>query len=213
MNGTFVFGHDEFGPGTDYYPAYRAAGGVRLDARELNANVRRVVDRLDLLYQSNADDLDFPSVAAVVSEVGRWPDAGEERLIENVISRHEMGSIADDVAAALRRLAERYALGIVSNLWSSSGPWRDYLDDVLGDIFTARVFSSDLGTNKPARQIFERALDLAGVGAPHSVLMVGDDWHRDVEPALELGMQALWLSAEPTRSERVGQIRSVTELV
>ena len=212
MNGTFVFGHDQFGPGTDFFPAYRAAGGARLDRAALNVEVRRVVDRLDALYQGNEFDLDFPSVSTIVDEVAGDLDADEKRFVEDVIARHEMGHIADDVAATLLRLSQRYALVIVSNLWSESRPWRGFLDDVLGEIFTARVFSSDLRINKPAPEIFRHALELARVEAVETVLMVGDDWHRDVEPALELGMQAAWLSAQPRRSESVLQIRSVTEL-
>ncbi len=213
MNGTFVFGHDQFGPGTDYFPAYRAVGGARLDREALNVKVRQVVDRLDALYQSNVSDLDFPSVATIVDEVAGDLDADEKQFVEDVISRHEMGHIADDVADALQRLSERYALVIVSNLWSQSRLWCRFLDEVLGDIFAARVFSSDLRINKPAPQIFLHALELARVEAAETVLMVGDDWRRDVEPALELGMQATWLSVQPRRSESVAQIRAVTELV
>ena len=212
MNGTFVFGHDRFDPGTDYYSTYLATGGASLDNATLDRVVEEAVARLDELYGDSEHDRRFPSGAAVVAEVAQLLEQRDREQVEEVIAGHEMGEISDVARHALRRLSTRFTLGIVSNLWSASGPTRKFLDARLGEIFATRVFSSDLGINKPAAEIFRHALRAIGVDDPEAVLMVGDDWRRDVEPALELGMQAVWVSDVPSRRPSVPRIRSVVDL-
>lgn len=55
--------------------------------------------------------------------------------------------------------------------------------------------SCETGTAKPSAAAFTAVLDALGV-APSHALVVGDDLAEDVEPALALGMRALWLRAE-----------------
>ena len=59
--------------------------------------------------------------------------------------------------------------------------------------------SCDTGTAKPSAAAFTAVLDALGVTPAHA-LVVGDDLGEDIEPALALGMSAIWLrpsAAEP----------------
>ena len=55
------------------------------------------------------------------------------------------------------------------------------------------VTSGGFGRKKPDPAIFHECLRILGVSATESVF-VGDDLHADVEPAVKLGMQAVWKS-------------------
>jgi FMN phosphatase YigB (HAD superfamily) len=195
MNGTFMFDHDRLGNDQDFYPTYHARGGRHLDRKMLNAAVRKVIERLDVLYKSGVQDTNFPQVLAVAREVlGAEFDADEHVLIEQTIAAHELGQLSDLNASTLILLSKRFHLYVVSNLWSKSGPWKTYLTDRLGvATFSGWLFSSDVGINKPAREFFEQALVLANVG-PAEVVMVGDDPERDIRPAVEFGMKTVWVS-------------------
>ena len=211
MNGTFMFGHDRFGAAEDFHASYVEAGGTTLDAPAVDRYVRDVVEHLDARYADPRFDRSFPSVATVIAETAPRLDASECGLIEAVIARHEFGTVSAPLGAALGRLAKRYRLAVVSNLWSASAPWRDYLDERVGDMFTTRVFSADIGINKPAPEIFEHAMRCCEVSEASSVLMVGDDWRRDIEPAQALGFLPLWVS-ETRDPVGVARIASILEI-
>ena len=184
MNGTFMFGHDHLGHDVDFFPAYARFGGLNLARAELNHSVRRAISRLDELYQDESYQTRFPHVADVVRSVLK-SDVGEEdqRLVERVIAAHEMGVVSAEDTSALRKLSERFRLVVVSNLWSRSEPWRDYLARIVGEsIFFGFVFSSDIGVIKPAAEIFQHAFQLTQT-LPGEVVMVGDDIERDIQPA------------------------------
>lgn len=195
MNGTFMFGHDRLGDGQNFYPAYQAQGGNRFDRQFLNLAVRRVVHRLDVLYKSRSHDTKFPQVADIAREV-LGGEVGEEEIgfVEETIASHEFGHVSDLSACTLKELSKHLRLIVVSNLWSRSEPWRNYLTDRLGEsVLSGWVFSSDIGINKPAPEIFRQGLRLAKVD-PSEVVMVGDDIERDIRPATELGMKTVWVS-------------------
>lgn len=71
------------------------------------------------------------------------------------------------------------------------------LDEIVSDLFPYRfreVWSSGrIGFEKPREEIFRYALDRIPFPAD-TVLMVGDDYYRDLEPARTLGMQVMHVS-------------------
>ncbi|WP_255990476.1 HAD family hydrolase [Chitinolyticbacter albus] len=64
----------------------------------------------------------------------------------------------------------------------------------LGENLDALVTSGGLGIKKPDSRIFRACLQMLDV-EPHTAAFVGDDFAADMQPALELGMQAIWKSA------------------
>jgi putative hydrolase of the HAD superfamily len=92
-----------------------------------------------------------------------------------------------DALPALARIATRYPLIGLTNGnadWHSIG---------LSPYFNRGVLAArEFGQGKPHAAFFHEAckrLDLP----PAQVLHGGDDWHLDVEGALDAGLQAVWL--------------------
>jgi HAD superfamily hydrolase (TIGR01509 family) len=105
-----------------------------------------------------------------------------------------LGSLAvpvDGAQALLRDCRARgLKLAVVSNVrdafqrskWAGLG-WTDLVDLV--------VTSGELGIKKPDLRLFRHALAALDV-APEQAVMVGDDLEADIQPALALGMRAIW---------------------
>lgn len=53
--------------------------------------------------------------------------------------------------------------------------------------------AASVGAAKPHPLMFSQAAKLAGV-LPVEILHIGDDPHRDIAPAMDLGMQAIWIN-------------------
>jgi HAD superfamily hydrolase (TIGR01509 family) len=119
-------------------------------------------------------------------------------------------------AEAVRRLAERFQLAIISDTGFASGKGQDALlahDGLLGH-FRVRIYSCDVGHAKPHPEPFRQAL--AALGAePAETLHVGDIERTDVAGALGVGMRAVRLDVVreggASQAERVA--RSFEELL
>lgn len=62
------------------------------------------------------------------------------------------------------------------------------------------VLSYRLGCKKPSPDLFRQAL--AQTGSPAgSCWMVGDSYELDIEPALAVGMHAIWVLRSPEREK------------
>ena len=131
-----------------------------------------------------------PVIAAHLDLVlGRAPDADEVAAAATafrVASRSRL-RLVPGTLEALRRLAGRFRLGLVSNAQSLFT--RPELEELgLRPFFDPLVLSSEVGVRKPGAEIFEHALAATGV-RPTAALHVGDDPHADVEGAAALGMR------------------------
>jgi HAD superfamily hydrolase (TIGR01549 family) len=60
------------------------------------------------------------------------------------------------------------------------------------EYFDHLVFSQSIGYSKPDPKYFAHALELCGC-EPQDVLMIGDSYTHDIEPADKLGMQRIWI--------------------
>jgi len=94
---------------------------------------------------------------------------------------------------AVRRLAEKYRLGLLSNFDDSRTGWEIMADTGVKDKFEAIIISADLKLRKPNPKIFARMLTMLKLEA-HEVLFVGDTPHHDVGGAKAVGMAAAWIS-------------------
>ena len=94
-------------------------------------------------------------------------------------------------ADVIRRLAERYVLGVITN--GREDRQRAKFEALgLQDVFRVFVTSERAGVEKPHPRIFELALAEAGVEASEA-LFVGDRLDVDVLGARQAGMSAVWL--------------------
>jgi REG-2-like HAD superfamily hydrolase len=184
------------------YRAILAGYGYDVPAETLDTTIRALFRDLDAVVprQRNPDH----TISAELAQRRR------ELLVEGVLERAAIDAahaeaIAHDFRAswigtgifqmypevppaldALR--AAGYRLGIVSN-WEPRLPQLCQSHGIL-DHFEFVVSSESEGYVKPHPRLFERALELAGVG-PDEAVHVGDSYPEDVEGARGLGIQAV----------------------
>ncbi|MDF4801887.1 HAD hydrolase-like protein [Vibrio parahaemolyticus] len=73
---------------------------------------------------------------------------------------------------------------------------------------------ANLGIGKGAPEFFNRIIDTLNV-EPKSVVMVGDSYDKDIEPAVTVGIQAIWfnpMGKVAQGSYEVKEIRKLSEL-
>ena len=110
-------------------------------------------------------------------------------------------------------------VGLISNAGlTSSKAFRVWFEQIgLLDKFEYMAFSNDLAMAKPAKQIFELALNALET-RPARALHVGDNMHADVAGAAAAGMSTVWVrggieSSTPTQTKPDYAVDSVLELV
>jgi putative hydrolase of the HAD superfamily len=110
-------------------------------------------------------------------------------------------SAFDDARGALEAARNRNERVIVVSNWDAS--LSEVLERMgLAPLLDGVVTSAAAGARKPQPAIFERALELAGVGAERAV-HVGDSLEEDVGGARAAGIAAVWLNrAHPPRPPR-----------
>ena len=121
-----------------------------------------------------------------------------------------------DALDVLRKLHEKYKLGLVSN-FAIPECARRLLDKFsLREFFDVVLVSGEINKRKPSPEIFERALEILGVDASRAVF-VGDMPGLDVKGAKNAGIMAVLIERRPmersvdVKPERV--IRSLRELL
>ncbi len=99
-----------------------------------------------------------------------------------------------DAVDTLKYLSENYALHIITNGFEEvQYPKMERCG--LMPFFRHIITSEKAGVQKPAPEIFEYALNLAGASAEES-LMIGDDPVADIEGACRQGIDQVWLSSD-----------------
>lgn len=133
------------------------------------------------------------------------------RFLQPIFAR---GRPYEDTLPVLRRLRTLgIRTAIVSNTpWGSPAPlWHEEIARLgLSELVDAAVFCTDVGWRKPARQIFDRALEALGV-APHQALFVGDHPVWDIAGAQAVGMEAVLIDRQGTPHD--GAISNLYELL
>ncbi len=119
------------------------------------------------------------------------------------------------VVAGVRRLGQRFALGIISDTGFASGDAQDRLleRDGLLEAFQVRLYSCDVGHAKPHPEPFARAAAALEV-PPGEILHVGDMERTDVRGALAAGFRAVRIDAvrDSGPSEAEAVVRSWSAL-
>ena len=120
--------------------------------------------------------------------------------------------IYDDVLPTLDELSRRgIRLGLISN-------WDDRLRALLAALglaarFEVAVISCEVGSSKPAREIFETAARRLRL-SPTEILHVGDSWSADVAGAQAAGFRALQIArGSPAGPDRIASLRALVDVV
>lgn len=98
----------------------------------------------------------------------------------------------------LGELQQKFELHIITNGFRETQHIKlehSRLRGYFGQVITSEC----AGAKKPDPSIFRYALDLCEAQVQESV-MIGDDWHADIEGARSLGMRSIYLSSVPKAS-------------
>ena len=192
LNGTFMFGHDRFGAGEDYFATYRMLGGQRLTRQSVAATMSGCLNGLLRDYDLPSRVDDFPTLAEAFREYGGAADEDID-LLERVFVEHERGVVPASHAQCLRRMRATHQVGVVSNICGRPGTWRAHFAAVgLRSVFTCTVFSSEGRSIKPSPRLFHTALAAFPPGI--RAVFVGDNHERDIAPAHALDMATAWIA-------------------
>ena len=102
----------------------------------------------------------------------------------------------------LGALRGRYRLGLVTNGSSEMQRFKLASLDLAG-FFEVILVSEEAATRKPERAMFEQALSGLGTTPAHAV-MVGDDWHADVEGAYRADVHPIWVPSKANAETPAG---------
>ncbi len=133
-------------------------------------------------------------------------EAGEKLVLYLVGKMRQLNSVKlvlyDDVIPALTGLKEKgLTLGLISNVDRDIAPLLNELG--LSSLLQVVVTSQEVGFNKPQPEIFQAALNRAGVTATEA-LYVGDQYQIDVVGANGAGIKGVLL-------DRGGYFEEVTD--
>lgn len=140
----------------------------------------------------------FVDAAAMHIDEGKAPrlydclceDFGLADIRDELIAAHRAfipaaARVYDDVEAMLARLGGCYQLGLLSD--NPAASQRQKLDRFpFTDRFEAIVLTDELGRSKPDREVFDAMARALGRDA-EELVMVGDNFHRDIGGALDAG--------------------------
>lgn len=120
----------------------------------------------------------------------------------------------EEARPLLKALKERYPMVIVSNFYGN-------LNSVLADFklteyFSGVIESAVVGVRKPDKSIFQLGINALEIDVKN-VLVVGDNYRKDIEPAMSLGCKTAWLKCylwgdEPIKPRATLIIKSLSEL-
>lgn len=114
-----------------------------------------------------------------------------EKYIQKIIEWCNMFDqyLYEDSWIVIEKLKKNYKLGLISNIYEQTK--KNFIEKFGNFLknFNIVIFSSEVGIIKPDPEIFYLALNNLNV-KPEEVIMIGDKAHRDIEPALKIGMQA-----------------------
>ena len=98
----------------------------------------------------------------------------------------------------LEKLKTRYPMVLVTNFYGNiHAVLRDFC---IEDMFCGVVESSVVGVRKPDPKIYCLGVDLLNVPSCE-VLVVGDSFSKDIEPAASIGCKTVWLKGEGWNNE------------
>ena len=211
MNGTFMFEHDRLDQEQDYSRQYRALGGRR-DGTWVQAQINAAIEYLSVRYPDPAFRYEFPSVRQALLAVGDDDLCDSELdLLVDVVTLHELGVIPESYAAAIHRLAQRFVIGLVIDIWAPRQAWLGaFHQSGISSVISAMSFSSCKGIVKPAPEPFLDVLQQLDV-EPSRALVVGDSMRRDLGGAQAAGIRCV-LVGGATHPEAEASLSSLLDL-
>ncbi len=159
---------------------------VELFAREEVMELRAQVVKE---FEDRAHDLTFirRTVLARMSDAAGCDAVFVDEAFEVFDRERNTLELFPEVLPALQSLSRRYTLVAVTN--GNARLDRIGIDDLFDEFVSART----AGAAKPARAIFDAAVDAGGADA-HQTLHVGDHPEYDVDGARAAGLRTAWMN-------------------
>ncbi len=192
------------------WAAYQKAG-VAVDKAEFReayvAAERELARTKHILPDHNFGDLLLIKMRLELqwlSENGHFPPAQVEekgKEIADICYQSAKTKVAEAVPV-LEALSKNYKLELVSNFYGN-------IQTVLKDFGIARFFpkiveSAVVGVRKPDPEIFRLGVKDLGLSADE-VVVIGDSYRKDIEPAIKAGCQAVWIKGKGWTAEEDAQ--------
>ncbi|MBI4582906.1 MAG: HAD-IA family hydrolase [Planctomycetes bacterium] len=204
VGGTILTAYPSVG---EIYARSARPKGYRVDPRAIDRNFKAAWKQSQARRQAEGYACDDAVLRAewrrvvIDSFADLVPRAVVEEIFDDLYERFclpDAWKVADGAVETFEELTRHgVRLGILSN-------WDSRLEETLRrlevlDFFEHLVISFQVGVEKPHPKIFREAIRIAGI-APEEILHVGDSFEGDIQPALALGLKALWISGENGQS-------------
>ena len=152
---------------------YAADERISAEAAARGYRLRPLIERHVELQMARLDDSARSLAPTIVEGFCKMTEEGWER------SRQALG-----------RLRETARLGVVSNFYGNLEVLLE--ESGLLALLDTVIESARVGIAKPDARIYRLAAERLRV-PPGDIVMVGDNFERDVRPAKEIGMRTVWL--------------------
>lgn len=167
-----------------------------------------------LVFQRNGYADKYDAYSAALADLGSKHSDLPLRLFDNL--REQYGKIPllfEGVEKVLKTLSVRYKLGLVSN-GRTDVQHAKIRNNGIQKYFSAICISESIGCKKPDPEIFLSCLGGLSVNADEAVF-VGDNPVADIQPALALGMEAVWVENQkfPEPQQACKKIAHLPELL
>ena len=192
------------------WAAYQQAGVAvdKAEFREAYVQAERELARTrHILPEHNFGDLLLVKMQLELqwlSEQGLFPPAQVQAKAKEVadICYQSARSKVQEAVPVLEALSKKYKLELVSNFY---GNIRTVLEDFgISKYFPKIVESAVVGVRKPDPKIFSLGVEDLGL-KPEEVVVVGDSYRKDIEPAIKLGCKAIWIKGKGWTAEEDAQ--------
>jgi putative hydrolase of the HAD superfamily len=173
--------------------------GTRVSEEDMKKGYEQTATQLQAIWRSNKELLTMQQIRLIMHAAGISDFVLDSATAEKLESAYvdpifdSPPELNGDAAITLQEVRNQVrGVGLISNTGRSPGTalrklLRKY--GVLG-FFDSTVFSDEVGSRKPARQIFEEAVSALGA-EPAKVVHIGDDPEADVWGAKNAGLKAL----------------------
>ena len=211
MNGTFMFGEDNFGIYEDFSKYYHKIGG-RLSKEDANSVIRSAYSYLDKRYPDEKYRHSFPTVEDTIRNAldKSLPEEEISKLVDT-FAQHEIGNIPSEYIDVLHRLSKKYQLAVVIDIWAPKEQWLKLFEESdINKLFSASSFSSDHGMVKPSPKPFELVMKQLNISRERC-LVIGDSIRRDLGGASAAGIDCI-LVGNATHKNALGCYKNLLEL-
>lgn len=158
-----------------------------------------------------------PTTSAVLRKaikefkLGEVPaDVQADLLKDYYAISEERWKLPEDTRLTLEKIKQLgYHTALISNAADAANVHRQLKTTELTELLDYVVISAEMGIRKPAREIFQKALDHFQV-EPTKAVMVGDLLEADILGARNIGMQSIWLTRWARNPENAAMLNKVT---